>query len=73
MVEEKRPLRGHALHIGVLVLDQACHDRVVDIPEFRNASPGSTIDNLLCRSRCVDDVFRPAEVFGDELALGNFD
>jgi hypothetical protein len=38
VVEEERPLRGHALHVGVLVLHQAGHDRVVDVPQLRDAA-----------------------------------
>ena len=71
VVEEEGPLRGDALHVGVLVLHQARHHRVVDVPEQRDAPPGVAEDDALRRRRGLDDVVGTPEVLGDQLALGN--
>ena len=56
MVEEEGALRGDALHVRVLVLHQARHHRVVDVPEQRNAPPGVAVEDALRRRRRLDDV-----------------
>ena len=69
VVEEERPLRGHALHVAVLILHHPGHDRVVDVPQFRHPPPGVAEQHLLRRRRTGDHIFRPAEILGDQLAL----
>jgi hypothetical protein len=70
VVEEERPLRGDALHVGVLVLHHAGHHRVVDVPQLRDAPALLAVEHALRRRRRVDEVVGPAEVLGDQLALG---
>ncbi len=69
MIEEVRPLRGHALHVGVLVLHRTGQNGVVDIPQLGDAAALVAIDDLLRRGRRIDDVLGPAEVLGDQLTL----
>src|SRR5581483_12323704 len=70
VIEKVRTLRGDALHVSVLVLDGADHDRVVDGPELGDAAAGGSVDHALCGGGRIDDVFGPAEILGDEFALG---
>jgi len=69
MIEEKRPLSRHALHVRVLVLDQTGHQRVVHVPQQRDAPAGFAVDDLLRRGRGVDDVIGSPQVLGDELTF----
>ena len=69
MIEEVRPLCGDTLHIGVLVLHHAGHDRVVYRPEFRNASALVPVDYFLRRRWRVDLVFGQAQVFCNQFAF----
>ena len=71
VIEEERTLRRHALHVGILVLDQARHDGIVDVPKERDAPAGVAVDHLLRRSRRIDDVVGPAEILCNQLALGH--
>ncbi len=71
VVEEVRPLRGHALHVGILVLHRAGQHGIVHRPQFRDAAALVAVDDPLRRSRGVDDVVGTAEVLGDQLALGH--
>ena len=69
VIEEERPLRRHALHVRILVLDQTGHHRIVHVPQQRDAPTGFTVDDLLRRGGRVDDVIGSPEVLGDELPL----
>jgi hypothetical protein len=71
VVEEERALSGDALHVGVLVLDQARHDRVVDVPEQRDAAALLAVEDALGGCGRVDHVVRAAQVLGDQGALGH--
>ncbi len=71
VVEEERPLGGDALHVGVLVLYQARHHRVVDVPQLRDAAARVAVDDPLGRRGGLDDVLRLAQGLGDHLALGH--
>ena len=70
VIEEERPLRRDALHVGVLVLHDAGHQRVVDVPELRDAPAALAEDEPLRGRGAFDGVVRAAEIGGDELALG---
>ena len=47
VIEEIGTLCSDALHIGVLILHGADHDRIVDRPEFGNAAALRTVDDAL--------------------------
>jgi hypothetical protein len=71
VVEEEGPLRRHALHVGVLVLNQAGHHRIVHVPQLRDATPRFAVDDPLGRRGRFDDVVRPPQILGDQLPLGH--
>jgi hypothetical protein len=70
VVEEIRPLAGHRLHVGVLVLHRAGEQRRVHVPDRRHAAALRAVEHGLRRRRRIDEVVRLAEVFGHQLALG---
>ena len=70
LIEEERSLCGDALHVGVLVLDETRHHRIVDVPQQRNPPSLVAVDDPLGRGGCCDHVVGPAQVLGDQLALG---
>ncbi len=70
VIEEVRALCSHALHIGILVLHHACHDRIVHCPELGDPAPLLAVDDPLGWRRRVDDVVGRAEVRRDQFALG---
>jgi hypothetical protein len=69
VVKEEGPLSSHTLHVGILVLDDTRHHRIVHIPEFGNTTAGVTVDNSLGRCRRFDDVIRTTEKFFDQLSF----
>ena len=71
VVEEEGALRGDALHVSVLVLDQAGHHRVVDVPEQRDPPPGVAVEDALRRHRHLDDILGEPEILANQLALGD--
>ena len=70
VIEEIRPLSGHALHIGVLVLHWPGQERVVHRPEFRYAPAPVSVNYFLSRSRRIYLVVGFAEIFRNQFALG---
>jgi hypothetical protein len=71
VVEEEGPLGRHALHVGVLVLDQPRHHRIVHVPEQGNAPPGVPVEDALSGSGRLDLVVGASQVLGDQLPLWN--
>ena len=71
MVEEERPLGRHTLHVGILVLHQARHQRVVHIPQLGDTPTHIPKNHALGRGGRGDDVVRSTQVFGDHLPLGH--
>jgi hypothetical protein len=69
VVEKEGPLGRHALHVGVLVLDQAGHHRVVHVPQQGDAPPGVPIEDALSGSGRLDLVVGASQVLGDQLPL----
>ena len=70
MVEEIGTLGGNGLHVAVLILHNAGHHRIVNIPDLRNTPPCRSVNHALRRRRAFDDVIWPAKEFGDQLAFG---
>ncbi len=69
VVEEIRPLRRHALHVGILVLHRARQNGVVHVPQLGDAAAFFAVDDLLRRRRRVDNILGPAEVFGNQFTF----
>ena len=61
--------RDDAVHVVFLVLHGAKEDGVGEVHHLGNAAAGGSKQNALRFSRAVDDVFRRAEVFADQLRL----
>ena len=68
--EEEGALGGDALHVSVLVLHGADHDRVIDGPEFGNATTRIAEENALGGGGSIDNIVRAAQIPADEFALG---
>ena len=59
--------RDDAVHVVFLILDGAKEDGIGEVHHLGNAAAGGSEENALGFGRAVDDVFRCAEVFADQL------
>ena len=60
VLKEERSLRCDALHVGILVLHDPGHERIVDVPQLRHAAAGLTEQQPLGGGRRLDNVLRQA-------------
>ena len=71
MIEEEGPLCGHTLHVGILVLHDARHNRIVHIPQLRYPSAFVTVDEFLGRSRGINNIIRPSQELLNQFPFRN--
>ena len=71
VLEEVGTLCGDGLHVGVLVLYHTGLHRIVHVPCHGHATALGSVQHLLCRRGCVDDVIGIAQELGHQFALGH--